>query len=673
VQSPAGFAGGFVRRAAIAIDMALLAAIVWLLASLLRYARQAPPSFDGGMNLNTARSFMEGHGYGFVYDVFFPFPAQTDGPFVLPSALLMLLHGVVPLSGQGVNLAYFVGATILVFVLLRLIVRSRTLALGGTLIVLQTPGAFAFGMNGYGEVPSLFWFLAAVALFADALDRNIATPPRLAAAGAMLALCYLTKVVALLLAAPAVVLFAIQFVAASPAGTRGRIVWFFGGLAAPIIGWESFRLAELGGWPAYAEWWQLQMGQVRWQSGAAETLAASVAPLTKGAAHLRILADLVGVPVVLMVTWLLLPWFATVALVVFSWRRQRPGTAFALAVCGAVSVLYFVWWLFITPTEMTWLRRIVDGLLLQQMLWAVVVAFLLRIAWQGARFGSPGRALAAVLVVVLLLPEMLLVDRAAAFMHPPMPTDFERDQLGLAQQLRDLPPDAMLFGLGWWQSPVLALFSGRTIMNLDRWDPTDIDALAHKYLVMDYVARYLVEKTVLDDILAAGTFHVVTDRPGGVLYRIDKVLPYAPFTASDRDPKRLASGFDVKASQLGATRGLYPPDGAAAWAKPNAALLLARTDQTRLSLSIIVPDGLVPGTAAEPLRLHVSSPDCLDAVVPLVQTGPRTVTLPLTCAPTDGATPMEIWLHANGHLPFVRQIDAMPHARAYVIVSAQLQ
>jgi hypothetical protein len=114
------------RRAAIALDVAMVLAIAWLLSFLVRYALEATPSFDGAMNLNTARSFIEGHGYGFIYDVFFPFPAQTDGPFVLPSALLMLIGGVTPLTTQGVNLAYFIGATILLVILLKCIVRTLT-------------------------------------------------------------------------------------------------------------------------------------------------------------------------------------------------------------------------------------------------------------------------------------------------------------------------------------------------------------------------------------------------------------------------------------------------------------------------------------------------------------------------------------------------------------------
>ena len=91
--------------AGIALNLALAFIIAWILVGYIRYAElsPSPPSFDGAMNLNTAMSFIQGRGYGFFYDVFFPFPAQTDGPFTLPAAILLRLGGVTPLTTQGVK------------------------------------------------------------------------------------------------------------------------------------------------------------------------------------------------------------------------------------------------------------------------------------------------------------------------------------------------------------------------------------------------------------------------------------------------------------------------------------------------------------------------------------------------------------------------------------------
>ena len=61
-----------------------------------------------------------------------------------------------------------------------------------------------------------------------------------------------------------------------------------------------------------------------------------------------------------------------------TWRRRDFKTLFCLAVCWAVAILYFVWWLSIELTWQAWLRRIVDGLRLRQIL--AVIAFVTVIA-----------------------------------------------------------------------------------------------------------------------------------------------------------------------------------------------------------------------------------------------------------------------------------------------------
>src|SRR5208337_954535 len=192
---------------------------------------------------------------------------------------------------------------------------------------------------------------------------------------------------------------------------------------------------------------------------------------------------------------------------------------------------------------------------------------------------------------------------------------------------RDLPADATLFGFGWWKDPVLALFSGRDVTNYYYWDPAKIDALPHKYLLVDSYAKELAQPALLQDILLSGSSHAVADGPGGAIYEMDKVLPYRPFPDADRDPAKLRADFKVADGSYAATRGFYDAEGASAWAKPDAALLLRRTDQTQLSLSFYMPSQIrteEPGTA---LVLRISSPGCLDSSVP-IEPGVRTIVLP---------------------------------------------
>jgi len=655
-----------------ALELFLLLAIARVLAGFIRYAVVAPPNFDGAMNLNTALSFLEGHGYGFFYGEFFPFPAQTDGPFTLPAALLMHWGGVTPSTTQGVNLAYLVGTVIVCFLLMRRITRSSAFGLLGTVILLMTPGLASTAMGGFGEIPVLFWFLLALLALAPVLSQTAPPRFRLILGGVALAFCYLTKTVAVLLVAPTFVLFAAIFVLRhrQPAWS---LLWLVAGLVTPIVGWEVFRLVEVGGLRSYALWWRLQLGQTLQQSGANETLhAAHRSALAKGEEHLGILAGQVGTPPLALGAFLLLPWLVVIAAIIAKWRQRDVASVFCLAACVAVSGLYFLWWLLIEQTQMAWLRRIVDGFLLQQILLVIALAALAGAFRSRGRFALPRRIGVALLLVILLIPEAFLFRNGQTLTNPPTASDVDLDTLALANKVRDLPADATLFGFGWWKDPVLALFSGRDVTNYYYWDPAKIDALPHKYLLVDSYAKELAQPALLQDILLSGSSHAVADGPGGAIYEMDKVLPYRPFPDADRDPAKLRADFKVADGSYAATRGFYDAEGASAWAKPDAALLLRRTDQTQLSLSFYMPSQIrteEPGTA---LVLRISSPGCLDSSVP-IEPGVRTIVLPLTCPPPATPEAIEVSFYLNGHIPTVRQIDADKRRLAYLVTDIRLQ
>ena len=651
-----------------ALNLVLLLTIGWVLLGYARYAAVAPPNFDGAMNLNTALSFVKGHGYGFFYNVFFPFPAQTDGPFTLPAGLLMRLAGVTPLATQGVSLAYLVGTVVAGLMLLRRLLRSFTVALAGMIILLTTPGLFPYSMGGIGEIPCLFWLFLSLLILASTLDTNSPPAARLLLGGSTLALCYLTKVIALLLVVPTLVLFTLIFVLRSHRHAR-NVIWLFLGLVSPIAAWEVFRLVEIGSVTGYLLWWHLQIEQAFQQSGAADIIPIDglIAKLTQ---HLHILRDMLGTPQPALAVFLLVPWIVTFATVVRGWQSRDWGNVFCLSSFGSIAVLYFFWWLIMELTYMAWPRRIVDGVMVQQILLMGAVAALIQVGGPGGKLAILRRLLPLGLAVALTVTECFLIVTGETLTDPPTATAVDRDVLALANKVRDLPEDATLFGFGWWKAPVLALFSGRPMMNFQSWDPRAIDALPHKYLVLDFSAKSLHQD--VQNILAAGTSHLVADGPGGAIYELDKVLPFAPFTAPDRDTRKLRSGFTIANGPYAAIRGFNSAQGDYAWVKPDAAVLLRRTVQTKLSLSIFVPSQLAAAHTGTPLQLHIISANCIDSTVP-IESGMMTIILPLSCPPSAAPEAMEISLHANGQIPTVRQIDAGTARLAYEMSNMHLR
>lgn len=128
--------------------------------------------------------------------------------------------------------------------------------------------------------------------------------------------------------------------------------------------------------------------------------------------------------------------------------------------------------------------------------------------------------------------------------------------------------------------------------------------------------------------------HLPADGPGATIYQLDKVHSFAPFTVEEPISEAITATFDpVNGVFLGA-RGVYPAEGQAAWVKPDFALIFRWTVQVRFVLSIFVPPELLEQVAhGDPLRLRISSPECLDSSVSIAWRGPQTITLPLACPP----------------------------------------
>ncbi|MGT2471957.1 ArnT family glycosyltransferase [Paraburkholderia terrae] len=652
-------------------SLAFAAVIVWTLLGFWHYATIAPPSFDGAMNLRTAASFMRGDGYGFYYDRFFPFPAQTDGPFILPTALAFWIGGITPFTGQVVNLIYIAAFILLAVALLRRVHVPLWLALFTAMTCLSTPGFVENSMNGYGEVPMLTWFFGGLLVLVSGRDGFNVQPARLLWTGFLFGIAYLTKVVALVCVGPA--LLVLFCVIVSQPGRVRRLFVLGLGLVVPVLCWEVFRVVEIGNVRGYVSWWRFQLGQVGAQSGARRSEAGE-GLLSKGAHHLSMLSDMTGVSAVLLGFVIIVP--IVLGLAIALDRKSSPALRLALFMLTGVTGLYFLWWIFISPTAMTWLRRILDGLLLLQCL----IAVLLAVIWARPAGRSEGRpsttCLSNVLMLIALLPvvigQLTLIRNGQTFTRPPQVADYQLDTYKLADAVRKLPADATIFGAGWWQAPAVALFSGRNFSNFEHWRASRIDAVSDKYFVADMYTIGISQPTI-DKVLARSQHQQLMKMQGGELYRLGSVQPYLPFAPEDTDVSRLSGGFDLSDGDYSARRGFFPrEEDRLAWAGPDTAVMLKRDAQTALDMRVEVPPDLRSQQNGRDAILHVTSPGCLDASVDLVPGGQQSIHLPLTCAAWPEARPFEVKLSVDQQVPFIVQIDSDNRLRSFRLLSMRL-
>ncbi len=647
--------------------LAFIAHIGWC---FVHFAMEAPPSFDGGMNLNVALSFLQGKGYGFFYDIFYPFPAQTDGPFILPAVFVLWLGGITPFTTQLVNLLYLGLFSITVYILLRWLELPPWVALVGVILCLRTPGMSEFALNGFGEIPCLSLFLMGLIVLSSAFhsDENNNWKPLLG--GILLGLCAITKTIGLIMVVPTAVVFVLLWYSRSRRWSW--LLYFFSGIMLPVLGWELFRFVNIGSGRDYLDWWRLQASQVFWQAGVVDHIAAHVGAVAKAKNHLEILSHDIGVPVLPVMVWLVTVFVVGSILGLRLWRARRLVHLFILFTLSVVTGAYFFWWLFLTPTNVAWLRRIMNGLILLQMLSVFVVFTLIMIFIHTTPMRSLPRKVFVILVAfIVAATQMMTACHGGIFSDDPKPSNWHSEQMIAAKILRELPKEGIFFGTGWWKSPVLALFSGRQLMNYEHWTPGKIDALARKYLVLDGFAKTMAMNE-FQRILDSSTYRVILESPSAAIYELISVKEYKPFQPSDYTAPNLMTGFDALKCSYRFVHGLYPRENHHRWSRPEMGFLLRRTNQDRLLLTISIPDELFRDfVSSDDLHLSVYSRRCINRQVHVVR-GRQVLKIPLTCPATNEPVGQEIAVRINAHMPFIRSIEQDGRRLGFLFESVQL-
>lgn len=445
----------------------------------VRHAVQMPPTFDGAMNLQVAVNLAEGEGYVRQYgeERAFPTEVETAGPFLALAVAAIWLFGVSPIALQLPNLVFVLLLLATVSWLVRANVVAQLIVPG--LLLSLLPGAFiAFG--GYGELPVaatvLLGFLL-LALVAQGTSRPYLVT---ALAFLLLGLAFTIKVVAVA-ALPVALLGVVLARAARPHLQTWRLLAASTAAAFPVVIVELVRLITFGGISGYIADSKEQVRAIAYQSGA-DQLQLSV--LGEGRRHLQLLTEQTSLSAPILVLLLLAP-LVVLPAVVFANRRSlrrwlgAPGRSFAVMLT-AYAGMYIVWWLFVTPVEKAWLRRLLPGLVVLAVLYIVLLGMALASSQRRSLhdgYRSVEFAVAAASVAVLVgvsaaaAPTTWDLNWRNLVTHEGYGQDGEPFVMAVRETRALHAQGRVLFGAAWLSAPALSLASGVEFGNL-----TEVDA-----------------------------------------------------------------------------------------------------------------------------------------------------------------------------------------------------
>lgn len=600
------------------ISLVVVVLLGWVTARAVTLA----PSFDGAMNLQVSWSLAQGEGYRRTYAdrPAFPREVQTNTPVTVPAAAVYKVFGMGRAQSQAVSLLYLYA---LLAVGAALVGRRFGMVAGGiaALILLVTPGLAFEGLKAYGEVPSLVWALAGLCLLP--VDSQARWRPRhMVLAGMCFGLALATKtVIAICVGA-----FGLCIVAALLADRRepwprrlGLSILLGIGTLLPLLAVEAWRLSSLGGLPAWQAWWLEQWSSISAQTGTQSAPSTIGDYARKGSVHLEALARMHGLTPGFALAWLAMPFpLAAVAL----WqsrevRRHLPLLALLLAI-----LVYFGWWLLLTPDNKLWHRRILSGGLMLDLAWVHVTALLVQEGRRLRSFNWAGPAMAATAV---LCGWFGFTRFLPALTGPGASTDYIR----AVEIVSALPPDAAVFGLGWNSAPQISLLARRPFRDFNDFIPTDADREQPAYLVLD--GPGLGARSQYPAIETYPAEELMPGAKRAQVYRLDLSRVAAP----GRFDPEIAQSF------VSFSDGPYGPSGGIQggnWMGADAFIRLVYDGSDDIFVRAVVPGNARYRLDAQPV-LALDLDGCDLGAQPLQTTGRQSlrVVIPEHCRPDEGA------------------------------------
>ena len=284
--------------------------------------------------------------------------------------------------------------------------------------------------------------------------------------------------------------------------------------------------------------------------------------------------------------------FAFAALAVARRWKDDAGGRFMFGALFAAAALYLAWWVLLTPTQEAWLRRIMNGLIVGEIL-AIVVLY---------RLAVPRNPVTAVAWIVLGVGVGLSVAHNQLLWDRPDDRVDSAANRAFYEEVAALPPDAELYAAAWYQSPVTALMTGRRFYDFTRHRAAEINGNPReRFLVIEQVALY--QHGWLAEVLGRCECEPVFANAGGRIYRIAGI--------DDNGSRAALRSTFITATSDGFGRGFLEGNADVRWASERAELRLPAADFDTLVLWLHAPPSIWRGDRPERVPLEIRRGECV--------------------------------------------------------------
>lgn len=621
-------------------------------------------SFDGAINAQVSQNLIKNFSYSTRYDggqVFDP-SIQTGIPVIFPLALLFTLFGESFEIGLIINAFYCVSLLIAILYFIKYCLKLPNFySLIFILFFYSTPQIFIYAFGLFGEIPTLFYiFLVIIFLFRFEVTNQ---QKYLFLSGLSFGLAYLTKTIAFIVFPSLILFFLLLFLDRKDLKIKFKkvVFAFISGVTPPILLFEIFKFSSFKQIQSYLFWWKNQTIGIFQQAGVISGFQDTNGFLQKFTKHLGILSNEINVHVSIIIIILILISFSMMGLLFITIKKEKKVLRIfptivstkTLIFLFTIALTYFGWWLFITPTQKAWYRRIINGLILVEVSIIIVLFFINAIILKLHRIKKNDNIvkfsslflLNLLFLIFLVFTPSKLTNYKISFMDSELKKNTEEASI----LINTLPPQSQFFGFGWWQAPILSFESNKEFYNLDFDVHMSEPGLKnYKYLIIDSFAKKTAENEY-SKIFEEFNYQEMFSNDDYEIYKLleRKFHTYRPFSFEEK--KLVDNNFiDFSADPVyGYFRNVYSdePNGLGKWSKMYSGYLLKYVGENYLSISIWIPE--LTRYEKENLYLDVYMDNLIESSYQLISDGLHEFTIPIKTKYEDS---IEISLFLNGRI-----------------------